>query len=420
MYIIMGNKALTNEVINTTEELNSMFEWYSSNFAQSIQKAFNDFFGEKFNLKLVSLSQNVNVLFQGDQYFVTRIRIDKNYDLYFRCSSIGLKIILDDILGAKYDYDISNISDLEAKIISTFNDFVCNQIIDLIIKPEKGIKRKNFDTINLTFFIKGESDNCGKFIVSIPKDLVNPEVLEDKSYDISKFNMSLLDTDIILGSTMFKLKELKSLEADDIVVLDNSNISNMHLIYKDYEKDFSVVPRNNLIMQDAEDFLKGANMSESSELPQNLWDSIQVEMGAKLESVKITLGELRAIAKGQVMDLSSIYNSKVSLIVENQVVAKGDLVIVNDKYGVKIEEVFEAISHGEYIPPAQNDDDFSQEHQFNNEEGEYQNQDEMMEDDFENSEYSQEGLDEEYSQDEQAEGEEEFDYSDFNLDDQDI
>ena len=40
-----------------------------------------------------------------------------------------------------------------------------------------------------------------------------------------------------------------------------------------------------------------------------------------------------------VVDLVSIYNNRVTLTVEDKPIASGELVIVNDKYGVKITEV---------------------------------------------------------------------------------
>lgn len=388
----------------TTDELNGMYNWYSQNFAVKIQDAFNDFFGDKFKLKLVSLSKNINVLFQGDNYFVTKVRIDKNYDLYFRCSSAGVKIILDDILGeSNTEYDISSLSDLEGKLISAFNDFTYGKVIDLLKKPEKGVKRRNFDNINLTFFIKGQAKECGKFILSIPKDLVEPEVPEHEPYDITKFNGSVLDTSIKIGTTVFSLKELRELEIGDTVVLDNSDASKMYIKYEDYENDFQVYRRKSIVMEQED--LGGVGMSEN-EIPQNLWDSIQVEMGAELESVKITLGELKAIAQGQVMDLHSIYDTKVSLIVEKQVVAKGELVIVNDRFGVKVDEIFEALSQGEYVAPTPEAE-----------------QPAPMEEEGIPQEGMEQPAPEEMTGDAPppAEGsEEEFDYSDFNLDEQDI
>ena len=59
----------------------------------------------------------------------------------------------------------------------------------------------------------------------------------------------------------------------------------------------------------------------------------------------MTLGELKQISKGLVIDLGPIMNNEISLLVENKTVAKGELVIINDKYGVKVTEVFASKKH---------------------------------------------------------------------------
>ena len=53
----------------------------------------------------------------------------------------------------------------------------------------------------------------------------------------------------------------------------------------------------------------------------------------------MTLGELKQISEGLVIDVGSVYENKIKLRVENQIVATGELVILNDRYGVRIEEV---------------------------------------------------------------------------------
>ena len=72
----------------------------------------------------------------------------------------------------------------------------------------------------------------------------------------------------------------------------------------------------------------------------NLWDSIQVEMGAEFDKIKIPLGDLKKINEGVIIDVSSIYNNKISLKVEEKLIAEGELVIVNDRYGVKVNKIF--------------------------------------------------------------------------------
>lgn len=71
----------------------------------------------------------------------------------------------------------------------------------------------------------------------------------------------------------------------------------------------------------------------------NLWDSIQVDMSAEFDKVKLTLGELKSIEEGLIVDLCSVYDNKVSLKVGGKTVAAGELVIINDRFGVRIENV---------------------------------------------------------------------------------
>ena len=73
---------------------------------------------------------------------------------------------------------------------------------------------------------------------------------------------------------------------------------------------------------------------------QNMWDDIQIEVNAEFDKVKMTLGELKQITNGMVIDLMDAFNGKISLVVEDKTVAKGDLVIINDRYGVKLTETY--------------------------------------------------------------------------------
>ena len=78
---------------------------------------------------------------------------------------------------------------------------------------------------------------------------------------------------------------------------------------------------------------------ETSTKSQNMWDSILVDIVAEFDNVKMSLGELKQISEGLVIDVGSIYENKIKLRVDNQVVATGELVILNDRYGVRIENV---------------------------------------------------------------------------------
>ena len=383
---------------NIENELYTQYNWFCNSFLSSIQTSTDEFFTELFSFKLVSVSKNINILFQGDDYFVTKIRIDKEHDVFFRCSSDAIKIILDATLGENKKFEISNITELEAKIISSFNDYIYNHMSKFLLATRPKLngkhtppppKRKNFDTIHLTFFIKDNSSKqSAKLIVSLPQVLLAPEKItpKEEKFNISNFKSSKLKVNIKVGTTKFPLKDIKNLEKEDIVVFDDSDIHLMTLAYGDYKKAFRVNPNPGLITTAKSD---GGQIMDNNSLSQSLWDNIQIEMGAEFEKVKISLGELKNIEEGLVVDLTSVYDNKIFLKVENKTIAKGELVIINDRYGVRIDEVFAAPK-----------EDVQEIHQHQDE-AEQESSQEVLEE-------SEEG------------GEEEFDYSDFELDDEDI
>lgn len=387
----------TEAKITVKDELYEQYKWFNNAISTSIQTACDEFFSDLFAFQLISVSKNVNILFQGDDYFVTKIRIDKQHDVFFRCSSVAVNIILENALGENKKFNISNITDLEAKIISSFNDYMYNSILKFLLPPPpKTQKRKNFDTVHLTYFIIDKKTKKGaKLIVSLPQVLLAPKVLRlpNKRFDVASFKTSKIDVKIKVGKTKFPLKDLKSLEKEDIVIFDESNIHSMKLVYEDYERDFKITPNPGLITSTNNDNNgNGGHNMEEKPISQSLWDNIQVEMGAEFEKVKISLGELKSIEQGLVVDISSVYDSKISLKVEDKTIAKGELVIINDHYGVRIDEVFASEkTQAEKIAPAPLG------HEPNEE----------IEQPIEESENTESA-------------DEEFDYSDFELDDQDI
>lgn len=387
----VGDGILGEMVDEKPKEKNILFDqynWFNRTYTSTIQKAGDTFFSDLFSFSLISLSENMNALFQGDEYFVTKIRIDKSHDVFFRLSNDSVKNILDSILGKAKKFNLSQLTELEAKIISSFNDFLFNNIFETFLPLQKGKKRKDFDTIHLTMFVKNKNTNLGgKLIISIPKVLLGPTVLKrhEAKFGMGDFSKSKMNVKIKIGTTKFPIKDIKNIEKEDIVIFENSNIQYMTLSYKDYEKEFRIAPNPGIISSEG---INGGNNMEDNSLSQNLWDNIQVEMGAEFDKVKISLGELKNIEEGLVVDISSVYDNKISLKVENKTIARGELIIINDRYGVKIDEV--------YASEKKPEQDFPEEA----------------------LEETHQAVEEEHLQTDTSD--EDFDYSDFELDDQDI
>lgn len=394
-----------NEKINSIDykELYAQYNWFSNAYPPVVQASSDEFFLPGLKFILIGISKNINTLMDKDAYFVTKIRIDKLHDMFFRTSEKAIGIILDRALGKPNSrFNLNKLTDLEAKIITAFNDYMFNATSQFLTQAPPSLKRTNFDVVHLTFLLKDVDTNAvAKFIITLPDELLAPEVVTSQSdkFDYGDFSSSVIDVAVKIGSTKFKLIDIKNIEVDDIVVFDNSDTKHMVLKFKDYETDININPNLGLVMPVDND---GGNEEMAGENT-NLWDSIEVEMDAQFDTVKITLGELKSIEKGLVVDLTSIYDNKVTLSVENKPIARGELVIVNDRYGVKIEEVIAK------TPKAQN----NQAAQMQNEEiGDTQTSDF----DDSNMEFQEEAP---VAQSQNSE-EEEFDYSDFELEDEDI
>ena len=235
-----------------SKELYAEYNWYRNTFPPVVQKCCDEFFLPGFKFSMIGISKNVNPLMDKDSYFVTKIRIDKQYDMFFRSSEKAISLILDRVLGKpNRSFNLNRMTDLEAKIITSFNDYMFNVASALLNPPPPNeLRRTNFDVIHLTFVIRDvDEPRFGKFIVSLPAALLKPDAVVSKGpkFDNTSFKTSTLDVNIKIGSTRFTMMDLKNLDVEDIVVFDNSNTKHMTLVIDDYVKDIKLNPNLGLI-----------------------------------------------------------------------------------------------------------------------------------------------------------------------------
>ena len=179
-------------------------------------------------------------------------------------------------------------------------------------------------------------------MLSIPQDRVElKELKKVVSFKDEDFITSATTVRIKAGSSKITLEDLKNLSEDDIVLLEDSDATKLTLISGDLEKKFNVKVNPSLIIElddeEKESYIE--NIDNEVTMEKNLWDDIQIEISAEFEKVKMTIGELKQITQGQIVDLGSVFDNEISLYVENKKVARGELIIINDRYAVRLNEV---------------------------------------------------------------------------------
>ena len=330
------------EKLETADVLFEEYDWFKKLFPLALQKSSDGFFQPGLRCELVGVSRNINLMQGKEAYYVTKVKIDKFYDMFLRMSDTTVSLLLNKGMGrAGRPFDINKLTDLESRVLTGFNDYV-SKIVTSFLDPPPVVNfvRTNFDITHLTFVIRDEeAQAAGRFIISVPNGRISPQKVQftgDK-FEFSDFYKCHTDAYIVIGRTRFTVKELKGLEPGDFVVLEDSNLQNLTLYIRDETKTILINP--NMDLEVPFDEINGGNEMASDAEAKNLWDSIEVDMYAELNPVKISLGDLKKIEEGLVVDVAALYDNKVTLRVENKVIGYGELVIVNDRYGVKVQGI---------------------------------------------------------------------------------
>lgn len=337
----------TEEQLNNTNTDNLLkdFPFFYTNVYAKTQKAIEEFFQKKFLLRFMGISLGENILFYGDEYFVNQIPVNKESGVVVKISASLVSSLLDNALGiSETPFKLNRITDIEANLIKSFTVHIYKNIEAMLNKAEVNRKIiKNAKDYSFTFFAKYNKEHIGKVIITVPEYMLT-DIKRNKVqqvFSITDFKETSVITKIGVGKTRLALNDIKALEDGDIILLENSDINKMSIMSDIGECKFRINPNPSLII--SIDNNGGNEMEEeTSSKSQNMWDSILVDVIAEFDNVKLTLGELKQISEGLVIDVGSVYDNKIKLRVENQVVASGELVILNDRYGVRIDSVKKA------------------------------------------------------------------------------
>ncbi len=329
-------------IISDKSSLQADFPWYFTAFYTELKKTIEKFFQKDFDVRFMGISIDENILFYGDEYFVNKIPVTKNGDFKVKLSSNVISHLLDVALGAdEKPFELKKLTDIEAMLIKSFTIALYRKFEPNINKSEvaKNVLQ-NAKEYNFTFYLRSEDKHIGKIIISLPDFLIGEFSLEETkpSFTISDFSDAEALVKIAVGKSKIALNEIKMIEDGDIIVLENSDVNYMSILWGNNEHTFKITPNPSLIISINNN--GGNEMEEDTNAKsQNMWDSILVDIVAEFDNVKLTLGELKQISEGLVIDVGSVYDGKIKLRVENQVVATGELVILNDRYGVRIDSV---------------------------------------------------------------------------------
>ena len=320
------------------------------NFWQKLTEVLKDaierYWEKEIALSFFAINDFINI---RDEFFVknidlfsSKITVDHHKPIIIRLDNDFVNNFLVETLESKSEnLDLKKLTPLEVKILNNFCEYLYRQIQELLISPKQAkLSEKSEKNINIIFLLSNKEDCVSKIMFSIPQDRISMLELKHKiAFSDEDFINSVAYVKIRAGYTKLTLEELQNLSKDDIVVLDDSNINRLTLVSGDVEKSFKVEVDESLILKLDSDKENAEESEYEVKMEKNLWDDIQIELSAEFSKVKMTIGELKQITRGQIVDLGSVFDNEISLYIENKKVAKGELLIINDKYAVRLNEV---------------------------------------------------------------------------------
>ena len=87
----------------------------------------------------------------------------------------------------------------------------------------------------------------------------------------------------------------------------------------------------------------------SGKIDQEVLQNISVTMSIEVGRAQIKIRDLMRLTQGSVVELDRIAGEPLDLLVNNTVVAQGEIVLVNDRYGVRLTRVAPAAERMENL-----------------------------------------------------------------------
>jgi len=66
---------------------------------------------------------------------------------------------------------------------------------------------------------------------------------------------------------------------------------------------------------------------------------IPLEISVELGRTKILINELLKLGQGSVIELSKLAGETLEILANNKLIARGEVVVVNEKYGIRLTEI---------------------------------------------------------------------------------
>jgi flagellar motor switch protein FliN/FliY len=94
---------------------------------------------------------------------------------------------------------------------------------------------------------------------------------------------------------------------------------------------------------------RGADAGTQSSANMDFLLDIPLEISVELGRTKMLINELLKLGQGSVVELSKLAGETLEILANQKLVARGEVVVVNEKYGVRLTEIISPVERIERL-----------------------------------------------------------------------
>jgi len=81
------------------------------------------------------------------------------------------------------------------------------------------------------------------------------------------------------------------------------------------------------------------NLMKGEGIPENMFAQIPITVNVELGKTKMSLEEVLSLHEGSIIEIDRLAGEPLDLVVNGQLIAKGEVVAIDDNYGLRITEI---------------------------------------------------------------------------------
>ncbi len=229
-------------------------------------------------------------------------------------------------------------SDLDDMLNSLENDADLNDL-SLTNTDEDTTADAHLDEISMENIITNDSPE-----IEAPKEEEEETTAEDIDMALESLDT---DTEIDLDLEMEDLEDIinedEAIETEETTYPSPEITATDDVIEEEIIEELEPQPSSNLASIDFP-YLNETTSPKTTFNP-NLFQKIPIDVSVELGRAEVTLKDIYELGEGSIIELRRFAGEQLDLIVNEQVIAKGEVVTIDNKYGLRINEISEQKPH---------------------------------------------------------------------------